>query len=225
MIRRQRFTISQEVYKTRKTQTNYQVIETTLHAIYSHCGIEGTKDLLSPRIPTVIMVGTHACNLTVEEKMMITETLIKRLSSKPLFDHFPRQIGDAIHFIDNKERDPEAFRHLKAVAIRAAYSAINEERPVSFLKFEEKILEISQKETEIDVKRASDIAAIAGLENSPESLVALLQYYNSKGILLYYPEVEELKSLIFISPQNVSDLVSCVIKTHNYAEPMPSAAL
>ena len=72
------------------------------------------------------------------------------------------------------------------------------------------------------MKRAADIASSAGLEDNPESLLRLLQYYNSKGILLYYPEVEEL---IFISPQNVSDLVSCVIKTHNYAEPFPSAAL
>ena len=224
VIRRQRFTISQEVYKTRKTQTNYEVIETTLQAIYSHCGMEGNKDSLSPRIPTVIMVGTHTFNLTVKEKTMITEMLIKRLSSKPIFDHFPRKKADAIHFIDNKERDPEAFSHLKAVAIRAAYPAINEERPVSYLKFEEKILEISQEETRIDLKCASDIAASVGLQNNPESLLTLLQYYNSKGILLYYPEVEELKNLIFISPQNVSDLVSCVIKTHNYAEPIPTSA-
>ena len=225
VIRRQRFTNSQEVYKTRKTQTNYEIIEATLHAIYSHCGMEGTKNSLSPRIPTVMLVGTHACNLTLEEKAMITETLIKRLSSKPLFDHVPRNRDDAIHFIDNKERDPEAFKHLKAVAIRAAHPAINEEQPVSYLKFEEKILEISQKETEIEVERASDIAASTGLEDNPESLLRLLQYYSSKGILLYYPEVEDLKNLIFISPQKVSDLVSCVIKTHNYAELIPSAAL
>ena len=225
VIRRRRFTISQEIYKTRKTQTNYEVIEVTLHAIYSHCGMKGTKDSLSPRIPTVILVGTHACNLTVEAKMIITEVLIKRLSSKPLFDHFPRQIDDAIHFIDNKERDPMAFKHLKAVAIRAASPAVNEERPISYLKFEENIFKISQKQTEIEVKRAADIASSAGLEDNPESLLALLQYYNSKGILLYYPEVEELKNLIFISPQNVSDLVSCVIKTHSYTEPIPSAAL
>ena len=225
VIRRQRFTISQKVYKTRKIQTNYEVIEATLHAIYSHCGMEGNKNSLSPRIPTVMLVGTHASNLTLEKKVMITKTLIERLSSKPLFDHVPRKRDDAVHFIDNKERDPEAFKRLKAVAIRAARPAINEERPVSYLKFEEEILEISQTVTEIKVERASDIAASAGLEDNPESLLRLLQYYNSKGILLYYPEAEGLKNLIFISPQKVSDLVSCVIKTHNYAEPMPSAAL
>ena len=225
VIRRQRFTLSQEVYKTRKTQTNYEIIEATLHAIYSHCGMEGNKDSLSPRIPTVILVGTHACNLTFEEKRIISETLIRCLADKPFFDHFPRQKSDAIHFIDNKKRHSKVFKHLKAVAIRAACPAINEERPVSYLKFEEKVLKISKKETEIELERASDIASNAGLDDSLESLLALLQYYNSKGILLYYPEVEELNNLIFISPQNVSDLVSCVIKTHNYAEPFSSAAL
>ena len=225
VARRQRYTISLKIYKTRKTQTSYQVIEATLKVIYSHCGKEGNKDSLSPRIPTVVMVGTHAFNLTVEEKKVITKTLIERLADKPLFDHIPRNEADAIHFIDNKERDTEAFSRLKAVALRAAYSAITEERFVSYLKFEEKILKISQNESVIEVEHACGIASSAGLENNPESMLTLLQYYHSRGILLYYPKVEELKNLIFVSPQNVSDLVSCVIKTHDYAEPIPSAAL
>ena len=52
-------------YAKLKTQTNYEAIETTLQAIYSHSGIEGNKDSLSPRIPTVVIVGTHAFNLTI----------------------------------------------------------------------------------------------------------------------------------------------------------------
>ena len=225
VVRRQRYTISQEVYKTKKTQTNYEVIETTLQAIYSHCGIEGNKDSLSPRIPTVVMVGTHAFNLTIDEKEVISKMLIRRLRNKPLFDHLPRNAEDAIHFIDNKERDLEAINHLKAVAIKAAQFAITEMRPIPYLKFEKNILEISQKETEISIEKACGVAFKAGLDNSPESLLALLQYYTFKGVLLYYPDIGELKNWVFISPQQVSNLVSCVIKTHDYAEPMPNFML
>ena len=223
MARRQKYTISQKVYKTRETQTNYEVIEATLHAIYSHCGMEGNEKSLSPRIPTVILVGTHAFNLSKIQRTNITEALIKRLGDKPIFDHFPRDKNDVVCYIDNKKQDKEAVTHLKTVALKAAHFAITEERPIPYLKFEEKIMEISLKQTKISIEEACDIASKAGLENTTESLVALLQYYTFRGILLYYPKVEELKNLIFISPQEVSNLVSCVIKTHEYANPIPTA--
>ena len=54
------------------------------------------------------------------------------------------------------------------------------------------------------------------MEANEEALLKLLQYYTNKGILLYYPEVEALKDTVFISPQEVADLVSTVIKTHEY---------
>ena len=60
---------------------------------------------------------------------------------------------------------------------------------------------------------AVDIARNAGVEGD-RAVGALLQYFTNKGILLYYPEVSSLKSEVFISPQEVSDLVCAVITTH-----------
>ena len=170
------------------------------------------------------MIATHSYSLTEDEKKAITDTLFCRLPLK-LCDHFPTNRSDAIHFIDNEKRDSEAFNHLKAVAAKAAECTLTEERPITYLKFEERILTVSQEKSEISKEKAYSIATEVGLEPINETLLALLQYYTIRGILLYYPENKALNNIIFISPQWVSDLVTCVIKTHNYAEPRPTAEL
>ena len=121
VVRRHRYTIFQEEYKTRETLTTYEVIEATLHTIYSHCGkkIDNNEKSLSPRNPTVIMIATHSYNLTEDEKKAITDILFRRLPPK-LCEHFPTTKSDAIHFIDNEKRGTETFNHLKAVAVKAA---------------------------------------------------------------------------------------------------------
>ena len=224
VVRRHRYTIFQKEYKTRETLTTYEVIEATLYTIYSHCGIDGNEKSLSHRNPTVIMIATHSHNLTEDEKRAITDTLFLRLPPK-LCEHFPTSRNDAIHFVDNEKRDPATFNHLKAVAVKAAEYTLTEKRPIIYLKFEEKILTQSQQKTEISKEKAFSIAAEAGLEHTNEALLAVLQYYTIRGILLYYPDDKALKDTIFISPQWVSDLVTCVIKTHDYAEPRPTAEL
>ena len=224
VVKRQRYSILQENYKTRETLTNFEIIEATLHTIYSHCGVKGNEKSISHRNPTVIMIATHSVNLSESEKKAIADRLFYRLPRK-LCDHFPRNKRDTIHFIDNKTRDVEAFNHLKAVAVKAAEYTLTEERPISYLKFEEKVVAVSQKETKISKERAFSIATEVGLKPTDDNLLALLQYYTFKGILLHYPDDETLKNTNFISPQWVSDLVTCVIKTHDYAEPSPPAEL
>ena len=217
VVRRYRYTVFQKQYKTRETLTTYEVIEATLHTIYSHCGVEGNEKSISPRNPTVIMIATHSFNLTEDAKKTVTDTLFCRLPPK-LCDHFPSNRKYAIHFIDNKTRDTEAFDQLKAVAVKAAAFTLAEERPITYLNFEEKLLTLSLKENEISKEKAFDIAIKAGLESTDEALRAILEYYTKKGILLYYPDHAALNNTVFISPQWVSNLITCVIKTHDYVE-------
>jgi len=70
----------------------------------------------------------------------------------------------------------------------------------------------------ISKNEASRIATIAGVEDSHESLEGLLHHCTCKGILLHYSNAQTLGDLVFISPQAVSNLVSSVIKTHDYAK-------
>ena len=217
VVRRCRYTVFQMQYKTKGTLSTYEVIETTLHTIYSHCGVEGNEKSLSPRNPTVIMIATHSFDLTEDTKKSITDKLFRRLPAK-LCDHFPSNRKYAIHFVDNERRDTEAFNQLKAVAVKAAAFTLAEERPITYLKFEEKLLTLSPNENEISKERAFEIAKQAGLEATDETLLAILKYYTKKGILLYYPDHAALNNTVFISPQWVSNLITCIVRTHDYVE-------
>ena len=225
VVGRHRYTMLHMRKETKKAQTTFEVIEATLQIIYSRFGgKEVIKGSLSYCNPTVIMVATHSINLTDIEKEKITDTLLCRLPRK-LQDHFPKHRSDLIHFIDNDKRDTESFDRLRAVAVKAAAITLTEERPIAYLKFEENILTLSQEESEITKDIAFKIATEAGLEPTNDALLALLEYYTLKGILLYYPDVEALKNTVFISPQRVSNLVTCVIKTRDYGEIRPRADL
>ena len=212
----------QKKYKIGRKETNFQSIEATLHAIYSYCGEKCDKSI-SPRIPTVIMVATHASGLTEKKKKEIACTLFERLAGSPLSDHFPnKDIIDPIYFIDNKVKNPEVFEKLKTAAVFAARFSIAEEQPISYLKFEEEILKMmSQKVYMINKEEALTIAKTNVLENDDDdALKELLQHCCNKGVLLHYPnsKAPTLKYSIFISPQMVSNLVSFVVKTHDYAK-------
>ena len=91
VVSRYRYTMLHSKIYTRKNKyTTYQVIETTLHTIYSFSGKECVEGSLSPRNPTVIMVATHACDLGESRKRTIIQTLSERLPKK-LQDHLPKK--------------------------------------------------------------------------------------------------------------------------------------
>ena len=134
-------------------------------------------------------------------------------------DYLPRSKHEAFFFIDNSVRDPLVFASLKNVVLKAVASTIAKECPISYLQFEVEILKLSQNETFISKQKAMAIAERFDLQNS---LDEVLHYYKSKGVLLYYPEVESLQNEVFIAPQKVSDLISLVISTE-YCEPSSAA--
>ena len=211
----------QKPYKIGRKQTNFQAIKATLHDIYIYCGTDcGNEcEFISPRIPIVIMVATHASDLTKEKKAEIQNTLFERLKFSPLSDHFPKKhIIDRIYFIDNEKKDPEAFEKLKKAVMKAAVFVRTDKQPITYLKFNEEILRMSQKESMIDKEKALTIAKKYALENVDDTVDELLQYSSHKGAILHYSWAPTLKCSIFISPQMVSNLVSFVFKTHNYAK-------
>jgi len=216
VVIRQRLTRFQEKVKARGMQTNLDVIETAMLSVYSHCGKEVTDRTLyvSNRIPTILLLGTHAKDLPRSEKEAIRLVILKAFSGRPFFDHLPRSFAmeEAFFFIDNSERDPELFDALRGAALKAAAPTMALECPISYLQFEADILTESQSKSILTKGEAADIADKAGLK---ESLDEVLNHFTMKGTLLYYPEDESLQDYVFISPQEVSNLVSTVICTDN----------
>ena len=213
VVCRQCLTRFQEKVKTRGMQITLQTIETLMQSVYSHCGkaVDG-KVYISNRIPTIVLIATHSKNLSAQQKGAIVLKNFKSFDGKPFMDHLPWSTKQAIFFVDNSARDPQVFEALKAVALKAAAPTIAKECPISYLQFEIDILKESQNKAVISKQEAYSIAEKAGLQ---DTLMEVLNHYTLKGMLLYYPEVETLQNEVFISPQEVSDLVSSVISTHN----------
>ena len=216
VVCRQRLTRFQKKVEARGMQTNLKVIETAMLSVYSHCGKEVADHTLfvSNRIPTIVLVGTHAKSLSQSEKERIMLLILESFSGKPFVDHLPRSqaMGEAFFFIDNSERDTKVFDALRGVALAAAAPTMSLECPISYLQFEADILRESQSKSTITKQEAADIADKAGLK---DSLDEVLNHFTLKGTLLYYPDDECLKDHVFISPQEVSNLVSTVISTDN----------
>ena len=199
---------------TRGMQSNIETIELMLHSVCSR-GQKAPEGSISPRVPVVIMVGAHAENISDETKESIIKTIYQRFDSKVFFEHLPRSKKDAIHFIGNSNPNPKVVKHLRDTIEKAAHLVIANERPISYLSFEGKVLEREQKSTvRLKLEETIDIAKMSGIQGE-QAVYALLQYFMHKGILLYYPEIDSLKNEIFISPQEVSDLVCTVITTHD----------
>ena len=216
VVTRQRLTRFQKKVKARGMQNNLKVLETAMLSVYSHCGKEVADRTLyvSNRIPTIVLVATHAKGLSQPQKEEIRLFILESFCGKPFVDHLPRSLamGEAIFFIDNSERDQKVFDALRGVALKAAAPTMALECPISYLQFEADILRESQSKSIMTKQEAADFAERAGLK---EGLDEVLNHFTMKGTLLYYPEVESLRSHVFISPQEVSNLVSTVISTDN----------
>ena len=212
VISRQRIDRFKKKIETRGMQTNLEMLETLFQSVYSHCG-RTVVGYISNRIPTIIMMATHSKGITDQQKDAIKLQFYEHFSNKPFFDHLPQEFEDAFHFIDNKFRDPEVFEKVKEVVLKAAKNSIEEECPISYLQFETKLLEASEDKPIISLQEAQDIATAASIEQ--DKLTEVLLHYAYKGVLLYYPEVAALQQEVFVHPQEVSDLVSSVISTHD----------
>jgi len=208
---RQRMTRFKKKVEAQGTLTNLQAIEMILNSVYSH-STNTEEGSISKRMPVVFLIATHSQCLSPEQKEDMKLTIYEKFCGRPFMDHLPQSKDDAIHFIDNAERDPKIFQHLKNVVIKAADCVIKKERPISYLQFESEILDQSLTKTSITTQEAAEIASKCGIKKEVGSV---LHHFHHKGILQYYSQVESLQNQVFISPQEISDNLSTVISTHN----------
>ena len=215
VISRQRLDRFQKKVAARGMQTNLEILETLFQSVYSHCGVEAEGDLyISKRIPTILMIATHAKGLTDQQKRDIELRFYKVFSGKGFMDHLPKSRADAFHFIDNAAtRDVVVFKKVKDVIIKAGKPVIEKECPITYLQFETGLLQASEIKSTISQQEALEIARRAEIEENV--LKEALLHYSYKGVLLYYPDMPALQDVVFVDPQEVSDLVSSVISTHD----------
>jgi len=217
VVRRCRPASGYTSYQTRRNLTNLQAIELAIQMVHSRCGEKAKDNAPSVFTPIVVLLGTHSYGLTDIKKDYIKKAIMQHFYGSKLINHFLENFEDGIFFIDNKFRNnDDSFKHIKKLALQVAQKSIEEHRLTSYLKFEELIIKKSMKVASISRQEALEISKQAGLEENEEMFEELLKFYSSRGILLYYPKVEKLKDTVFISPQEVSNLISTVLCTHKY---------
>jgi len=218
VISRQRLNRFRKKVEARGMQTNLKVLETLLQSVFSRCGAKVEGDMyISKRIPTIIMIATHSKDLTEQQKRDIMIKFYETFSGKLFMDHLPTSRADAFHFIDNESRDPVIFTKVKDIIIKAGKPIIEKQCPITYLQFETRLLQKSETTSTITQQEALDIARKANIKEN--LLKETLLHFSYKGVLLYYPNVPALQNVVFVNPQEVSDLVSSVISTHTYEKP------
>ena len=75
------------------------------------------------------------------------------------------------------------------------------------------MLQASETQSTISHQKAIEIARKADI--TEDTVREALLHYSYKGVLLYYPDIPALQDEVFVDPQEVSDLVSSVISTHD----------
>ena len=227
IIPRERYNYAKKKRSAAGMMTTIENIEFWLQSVSAHAG---TNDIpagcISLRSPTAILCATHAEKLSPAKMNRIIKFIFDHLTGKPYADHLPidkeKKVIDrkkAIVFISNKKR--KGFKKniikLQEVLLEAASPAYSEERPISYLRLEKLIaLKVKEDIPMISVEEFTKLINEAGIpgESNSKAVTAALQYSSIRGTILYFPEVEVLSKIVFISPDWLSSIFSKIITTH-----------
>ena len=227
IIPRERYDHAKKKRSAAGMMTTIENIEFWLQSVSAHAG---TNDIpagcISLRSPTAILCATHAEKLSTAEMVTVSEFIFDSLAGKPYADHLPtdkeKKVIDrkkAIIFISNKKRKrfQKNIINLQEVLLKAASPAYSEERPISYLRLEKLIaLKVKEDIPMISVEEFTKLVNEAGIpgESNSKAVTAALQYSSIRGTILYFPEVEVLSKIVFISPDWLSSIFSKIITTH-----------
>jgi len=221
IVPREELQYTRERKKAAGMMTTIEAIHFWLQSISARFGTSVvTIGCLSRRSPTVIICCTHAEKLSIAKQQNVVVIIRESLFDKPYAEHLPDNNEEAFHLISNKNR--KKFRSeitkLQLTVLKAATPALEEKRPISYLKLEGLIGDkIEEGANLIDTTAFTHLANEVGIVGNKDSdaIKAALEYCSQRGVLLHFPDVSELLNLVFISPQWLSDLFSSVISVHD----------
>ena len=221
IIPRERYDHAKKKRSAAGMMTTIENIEFWLQSVSAHAG---TNDIpngcISCRSPTAILCATHAEKLSEAEMDSISEIIFGSLAGKPYAEHLPTDHTKAIIFISNKKRKKfkKNIINLQEVLMEAASPAYLEERPISYLRLEKLIAcKVKEDIPMISLEEFTKLVNKAGIpgESNSKAVTAALQYSSIRGTILYFPEVEVLSKIVFISPDWLSSVFSKIITTHD----------
>ena len=209
--------------------THFEVIHHWFQTVTSVCQDTGGADHKSIFSPTIVLICTHIDEIPAEMFEQVKEGIIaqlaKELEGKPYAKHLAGNLPEVgllnalkkyCIFLSNKVRDKGTITQLKQIVLEISEPIMKEEYPLIYLKIEKELL-LQQKEA-ITTKEFHAIAVENGFtakENS-EEMKGALDYFHQKGVILHFPSIDNLKELVFLSPQWLEKLIAYLIVAHHY---------
>ena len=208
--------------------THFSVIHYWLQSVTSVCQDKGGEGYKSMLLPTVVLVFTHIDEIIgdIEQaKEEIIAQLVKELKGKPYAKHLAGNLPgvgllDALKkycvFLSNKVRNKKIIDQLKEIVQEISAPSMKEEYPLIYLKVEKELFSL-EKEL-ITTKEFCKIAVDNGFtaEEDSEEMKGALEYFHQKGVILHFPSINNLKHLVFLSPQWLEKLIAFLIIAHHY---------
>ena len=221
IVPREELRNTRERKKAAGMMTTLEAIHFWLQSISARFGTSVVPiGCMSRRSPTVIICCTHVEKISIAKQENSVVVIQESLFEKPYAEHLPDKNEDAFHFISNKNRKKfkSAIARLQLVVLKAATPALEEKRPISYLKLEESIGDkVEEGANLIDTTVFTHLANEAGIggDKDSDAIKAALEYCSQRGVLLHFPDVPHLLKIVFICPQWLSDLFSTVINVHD----------
>ena len=215
--------------ETSSKTTHFEVIHHWLQSVTSVCQDTGGADHKSTLLPTVVLIVTHMDEIpedTVEQtKERIIAQLANELKGKPYAKHLAGNLpgvglSNALKkyciFLSNKVRDNSIIAYLKEIVLKICSPSMKEKHPLIYLRIEKELL-LLRKEV-ITTEEFHKIAIENGFmaEKDSEEMKEALDYFHQKGVILHFPSTDNLKQLVFLSPQWLEKLIAFLIIAHHY---------
>ena len=209
--------------------THFEVIHYWLQSVTSICQDTGEDYHKSTFLPTILLIITHIDEIPkdiVEQvKKGIIAQLAKELQGKPYAKHLAGNLPgvgllEALKkycvFLSNKVRNESTITLLKKIVLDITAPSMKEEHPLIYLKIEKELL-LLKKEV-VTTKEFYKVAVENGFTAAEDSMEmrGALEYFHQKGVVLHFPSINNLKQLVFLSPQWLEKLIAFLIIAHNY---------
>ena len=209
--------------------THFEVIHYWLQSVTSVCQDAGGADHKSTFLPTVVPIVTHIdeipADIVEQTKEEIIAQLARELEGKPYAKHLAGNLPgvgllNALKkyciFLSNKVRDESTIAQLKEIVVEVSSPSMKEKHPLIYLKIEKELL-LLEKEviTTTEFHKVAVENGFMAKENS-EEMKGALDYFHQKGVILHFPSIDDLKKLVFLSPQWLEKLIAFLIIAHHY---------
>ena len=208
--------------------TYFHVIYYWLQTVTSVCHDVGGADHMSEFLPTAVLIATHIDEIIGDlehAKDMIIAQLAEELEGKPYAKHLAGNLPgigllNALKkyciFLSNKNRDENTIIQLKEIVLQISAPNMKEKHPLIYLKIEKDLLLLNKEViSTMEFHKVAIENGFMAQENSMEMHCAL-DYFHQKGVILHFPSIDDLKELVFLSPQWLEKLIAFLLIAHHY---------